>query len=59
MSDENYFDDEGEPCDVCGVGVVDGMSPTTRNGYTLWTCLLCYDTKVDGHDWDDDRGSLE
>ena len=58
MSGENYFDDEGEPCDVCGVGVVNGMSPTTPNGYTLWTCDTCY-YEAKTRNWDDDNEELK
>ncbi len=58
MSDENYFDEEGEPCDVCGVDVVNGMSPTTPNGYTLWTCDTCY-YEAKTRDWDDDEEELK
>jgi predicted helicase len=36
---------------------VDGQWPTTRNGYTLTTCLGCY-VKVPGRDWDEDKREL-
>ena len=57
LSDENGDELVIEPCDVCGVNVVDGQWPTTRNGYTLTTCLGCY-VKVPGRDWDEDKREL-
>ena len=59
MSDENYVDEHGQPCDVCGVDVVNGMSPQTLNGYILWTCLDCYNSgRVGERGWDEDRQEL-
>jgi len=56
-TDEDGIPDGVEPCDVCGVNVLDGQWPTTQNGYTLTTCLDCYE-KVPGCDWDEVKQEL-
>jgi hypothetical protein len=44
-------------CDVCYKDVVNGMSPTTRNGFVLWTCEDCYDEAKEGA-WNESKDEL-